>query len=120
MVGPKPGGVAGLIARLDANRFADREAATVALAAFGPLVGTELRAALAGNPSAEARERMTKLVDRLTADPEPPDLGPDRAVRVLELIGIPAAASLLSEWAAGAPHAMLTEAAKAALGRMKR
>jgi WD40 repeat protein len=119
-VRPKPDDVARQIGRLDADRFADREAATQTLSEYGPLVETELRAALAGKPSAEARDRLTKLVERLAAEPDSLDPGPGRAVQVLELIGTPAATALLTEWATGAPGALLTEAARAALERSKR
>jgi hypothetical protein len=42
-----------------------------------------------------------------------------RAVTVLERVGTPDARSQLRELAAGAPDARLTQAAKAALGRME-
>jgi WD40 repeat protein len=117
-VSPKPEEVARLIHQLNAPKFADREAASRALADLGPAAGPALRAALAKGAPAEPRERLQKLLDRLAGDPEPSDLPILRAVQVLELAGTLAARELLAEWAGGAPGARQTEAAKAALARM--
>ncbi|MBO0697072.1 MAG: PQQ-binding-like beta-propeller repeat protein [Zavarzinella sp.] len=117
-VAPKAEDLARLIDRLNATKFADREAASRALAEIGPAAGPALRAALDKGPPAEQRERLQKLLDHLSADPPPLDLRVLRAVQAIELAGTPSARRLLAEWAAGAPEARLTEPAKAALARL--
>jgi hypothetical protein len=115
---PKPEELARLIARLDADEFAAREAAAKALADLGPLAAPALRAALAGKPSAETRERITKLLNRMATEPSAADRRAIRAMLVVERIGTAEARTLLTEWAKGAPAARLTQEAKAALSRM--
>jgi hypothetical protein len=70
-----------------------------------------------GDASAEARERVTKLLDRSPNDLTGNGRRAVRAVQVLERIGTPEAWTLLSEWAAGADGAVLTVAAKRTVGR---
>jgi WD40 repeat protein len=115
---PKAEELARLIARLDSDEFATREAATRALTNLGPLAAPALRAALAAKPTAEARERITKLLDRMATELSPADRRAVRALLVLERIGSADARALLKEWAAGAPAARLTEEAKASLVRL--
>jgi dipeptidyl aminopeptidase/acylaminoacyl peptidase len=117
-VEPKPEELARLIARLDSDEFAAREAASKALVDLGPLATPALRAALDRKPPAEARERITKLLDRAGAEPSAVDRRAIRGVSVLERIGTADARALLTEWAAGAPAARLTGEAKAALARL--
>jgi hypothetical protein len=109
--------LAKLIAGLGSDRFADREAASTELAALGRLAEPALKAAVARGLPAEARERADRLLATLAADPAGEELRRSRAVLALELAGSPEALALLKEWAAGAPGALLTEEAKAAVGR---
>ncbi|HJZ93114.1 MAG TPA: hypothetical protein VKE40_19715 [Gemmataceae bacterium] len=119
VAGPTPEELTRLIDRLNVDQFAAREAAMRALADLGPLAVPALRAAAAGMLSSEARERVTKLLAHNT-DLTPPGLRAIRAVQVLELIGTPAAAMILKEWAAGAVGAPLTEEARRATDRLDR
>ena len=77
-----------------------------------------MRAALDGKLSAEARDRIEKLL----ADVGPPRLRlrQGRRLELLERIGDPASRSLLTELAAGAEGAWLTREAKAGLDRLNR
>ncbi len=75
--------IAGLVANLDANRFATREAATEALHAIGSLAIAELTVASQGE-SFEAADRAVWLLDQLTTDG-------DRAVQRMALEALLAA-----------------------------
>jgi WD40 repeat protein len=112
--------LANLIGRLDAPRFADREAATQSLSALGLLARPAVTAALAKGPSAEARERMEKLLDGPLAGTTPADVRITRAVQALEGAGTPDARAVLAEWARGARGPTLTEAARRAVERLER
>jgi RNA polymerase sigma factor (sigma-70 family) len=110
------------IADLQDEDLKVRERAMEELRRFGPEAIPPLRELqrTATDPRLQARLRafLTMAeVNGVTAPPEAPyDL---RAVQVLEKIGTPEARLLLEELAKGAPGAQLTEAAKAALGRMR-
>lgn len=117
--------VARLIADLDSEDFKVREKATEELAARGSAVRAALRAALADNPSAEAKRRMQGILEKLptksphellTAD-ERRDL---RAIAVLEQIATPEARQVLEELAKGASDAALTRQARSAKERLRR
>jgi hypothetical protein len=116
----QPEEVAKWLAELDAPAFTDREAATTALAAQGVTVERHLRAVLRTTRSAEVRRRSEDLLARLrnvcTAD----ELRVLRLVQACELSGTAAARALLERWAGGAPGAVLTEDAQAALARLRR
>jgi WD40 repeat protein/uncharacterized protein YjiS (DUF1127 family) len=111
--------LARLLEALDDSRFAERERATRELRRMSDLAGPALRRFLAGGPSAEARDRVKGLLDRLegpVTDPE--GLRHFRAVEVLEAAETPEARELLEKLAQGAPEAGLTQEAKAALQRL--
>jgi hypothetical protein len=105
--------IAALIADLDSPRFAVREAARKALAELGDAAEPALRAALAGNPSAEQRRSIQALLDA------PPGTLPLevrrqlRAVQAVELAGTPAAVKLLERWAAASPSPLARDAQEA-------
>jgi hypothetical protein len=87
---------------------------------MGTSAEPSLREALAGQPSLEARRRIERLLDRLGT---PSALLPEearslRAVEVLEYVGSPAAREVLGRLARGAPHARLTQEARASLKRL--
>jgi hypothetical protein len=56
-----------LVARLDAEEFEDREAASAALNEFGVVAELPLRDAFAKEPSPEARVRLTRLLASIEA-----------------------------------------------------
>jgi hypothetical protein len=108
-----------LIADLDSETFAVRDAAMKELTKLGDLAAPTLRDALDKSPSAEARRRIEGLLTRLEglgAAGEP--LRQSRAVEVLEYVGTPDARSLLQKLANGAAGARLTREAKTALERL--
>ena len=104
------------LANLDAQAFADRKAATRALEELSRTVEAELRETLATTPSAEVRERVEALLKRFERKHSPEEL---RAMRLVHACEWHRAKELLTIWAAGAPSAVLTREAKAALARMK-
>jgi WD40 repeat protein len=107
-----------LLADLDSNQFARREAAAKALAELEELALPVLEQALQANPSPEKRRRIEKLlaVPRVVRSPE--KLRGLRAVEVLEYIGTPEARAVLEHLARGAVEARLTREAQASLTRM--
>jgi RNA polymerase sigma factor (sigma-70 family) len=108
--------VARQIGQLDSPRFAVREAAAAELAKFGEGAAGQLRRALTGTISAEARERLEKILAGWGDDHHRLVLG--RGLEVLERIGTPEAKKLLTELAGGADGAWLTEQAAASLKRI--
>jgi WD40 repeat protein len=117
-----PQGVARLIGDLDSDQFAVRRDAAAKLEALDTLAEAALRAALAGNPSLEARKRLEELLRKAegTWAESPEGLRSLRALEVLEHLGTPAARELLASLAKGAPEARLTREAKACLERLRR
>jgi hypothetical protein len=110
--------LARLVKDLDAEEFAVREKATDELAKLGGAAEAALRAALAGQPSAEVKQRVGSLLDKLrSAGPE--KVRDSRAVELLEHLGTAEAKDFLKELAGGAGGAWLTEEAKAAVRRQE-
>jgi hypothetical protein len=110
-----------LVADLDADEFAAREAASRELAALGQQAEAALRREVARPASTEAKRRAERLLTRLEAGRLPDEhLRALRALEVLEAAGTPAARELLRALAKGAPDAALTQEAAAALGRLGR
>jgi WD40 repeat protein len=109
-----------LIANLDSNQFALREAAGKKLAELGEQAEPALRRALAGKPSAEVRRRAEAMIAAPRPIPAGSFLRELRAVWVLERIGTPAAREVLEKLADGFPDAPLTQDAKASLQRLDR
>jgi hypothetical protein len=116
----KPEELAQWLADLDAPAFADREAATRALAAQGPAAERRLREVVRTTTSAEVRRRVEGLLARLENAYTEDELRALRLVQACELSGTAAARTLLQRWAGGAPGAVLTEDARAALARLDR
>jgi WD40 repeat protein len=107
-----------LIADLDSDRFETREHASVELRGLSEQAEPALRKALAARPSLEASRQLRSLLERVenrTFSAE--QLHALRAIEVLEHIGSPEARQVLRTLAEGAPAAMLTREAKAALER---
>ncbi len=109
-----------LLADLDTDSFAKREAATKRLKELGLAAEPALRARLDANPTLELQRRIELLLKALAEIPEPltPALRRDlRAVAVLGRIRTAQAREVLEGLIKGPPSARVTEAARAALGR---
>ena len=82
-----------LLADLDNDAFAVREAATRELAQFGPLVAELLQKTLAGKPPIEVQRRVELVLSEIQQYPIPSEqLRQLRAIQVLEWLGTPVAA----------------------------
>lgn len=113
--------IAGWVADLDSDRFADRERASRALRGAGRTALPALRRALTGRPSLEVRRRVERLMQDIeSAVPSPEALRTVRAVTVLEVVGTSEARQVLEALAGGAPDMLLTEEARAAADRLAR
>jgi WD40 repeat protein len=106
------------IADLDSECFEVREEATAELRRWGELAEGPLRRVLAGRPSLEVRLRVQALLGEVDVACSPERLRQVRALEVLEAAGTAEARRLLEELAAGAPAAIQTREAKAALARL--
>lgn len=116
---PDPAAVATLVARLDHEKAATRDAAEAELAALAELAADALHPVAERSESAEQRTRARRLLDRLGGVvTDPPRLRAVRAVEVVERIGSPDARRLLADWAAGASGALLTRETQVALDRL--
>ncbi len=109
-----------LLADLDSNAFAVREAASKALAGLDGQAMPYLEQTLKRTDSAEVRVRVTRLLEQrrgtaLTAD----QIRQIRAVMVLERIGDGEAKDVLKRWAGGPMGARLTTEAAAAVKRLE-
>jgi WD40 repeat protein len=109
-----------LLADLDGKNFASRQKAMRALEKLEGQARPALEKATAKPTSAEALNRLKKLLDRLDG----PVLAPEelrvlRAVEVLERIATPQARELLARLAKGAQGARLTREAAASVERLK-
>jgi WD40 repeat protein len=107
-----------LLADLDDKDFHVREAAAKALAELCAAFEPELRQALKGELSLDARRRLTRLLEQPRESAEA--LRQGRALLALELAGTPKARALLRRLAGGAPGAVLTRDARAASRRLDR
>jgi RNA polymerase sigma factor (sigma-70 family) len=111
-VAPDAARVRAWIADLDAPRFATRETAERELRGLSGSAETLVREALAGRPTAEVKERLTKVLATIEArEPSPEEVRDLRAVRAVRWADTAAARTLLAEWAKGDPDAPLTRAA---------
>jgi len=116
---PKAETVQAWIAELDHPMYSRREEASAALAKAGPLCEPAVRRALEGNPTAEARERLTKIITGIKRTPSRDDIAHSRAVQAMELANTASARKVLEEWAVGAEGAWLTVEARTALERLR-
>ncbi|HKB03155.1 MAG TPA: PQQ-binding-like beta-propeller repeat protein [Gemmataceae bacterium] len=109
-----------LIARLDHTKYAVREESARRLADRGEHIEEDLLAAYRTAVSAEQRERLETLLNKI--DPAHPPaaevLRGLRAVWLLERVGSADARRLLNEMATGASGSRVTAEAKAALERL--
>jgi hypothetical protein len=113
--------IARLIADLDDDEFAVRERATGELAKLGASAEPALQKTLEGQASAEVRQRVERLLEKLReVGGSAEQVCQLRMLEVVEQIGSPEARQLLEKLAAGATEAALTQEAKAALRRLAR
>jgi RNA polymerase sigma factor (sigma-70 family) len=121
----RPGGqrLAALIADLNSDQFATREAAAGELEVLGDAALAACREGLAGRPSAEARRRLEALVARRAEQlrhPTGEELRSVRALEALEFTGTPQARRILETLARGMSEAQRTVDANASLDRLTR
>jgi WD40 repeat protein len=109
-----------LIAGLDDDSFARREACGKRLRELEELAEPALRKALENQPSLELRRRIEPLLGEFRIVRSPDSRRHLRAVRVLEAIGTPEARQVLENLAKGAPEARGTQSARDALERLAR
>jgi hypothetical protein len=110
-----------LTADLASEKFRERERAVKGLEELTDLAVPALERIRAGNPSLETRRRAEQLLARLTGlTLSPARLRLVRAVEVLELAGTAEARQMLVALAQGAPEALATREAQAALVRLAR
>ena len=109
-----------LIADLDNDDFARREAASLELAASGAEAGPTLRQALAGRPSPEVRRRLEALLPAAENLRSGELLRFIRGITALERIGTAEAGKLLETIAQGPPEDWMTQEAKASFERLTR
>jgi hypothetical protein len=109
-----------LLADLDSNEFAVREAASKALAGLDEQATPYFEETLKSTDAAEVRVRVTRILEQrrgaaLTAD----QIRQIRAVMVLERIGDGEAKDVLKRWAGGPVGTRLATEAEAALKRLE-
>jgi WD40 repeat protein len=110
--------VTGLLKRLDAPAFADRQRAQKELTAVADLIRPRLETARKAEKSEEVARRLDQIlkpVDEMTPD----RLRQVRACEVLEGIRTADAVGVLRTWAAGPTEARLTIEARESLDRLK-
>ena len=121
---PASGASAAVIERhikaLDSKSFRKREQAAAELEKLGEQAIPALRRLLLADTTLELRRRVERLLARLERPLTAEQLRLVRAVTVLERIGTAEAVRTLQALARGAPGALLTEEARAALERLKR
>jgi WD40 repeat protein len=109
------------IEELDSDQFKVRDAATRALAEAAELAEGALLQALAGPLSAEARRRVTQVLDKLpTAAPHPSTLAAVRSLELLEMVNTPEARDLIEGFCKGTGGAARKREAEQTLKRLKR
>jgi RNA polymerase sigma factor (sigma-70 family) len=115
--------IARLITALDSDDYQERQKAEAELENLGELATPAYRKALASRPSVEAYRRLERLRKKQLAEARKPSAQRVRLVRAVEILeraGTDEARKLLATLAKGAPGALLTEQARAALGRLRR
>jgi RNA polymerase sigma factor (sigma-70 family) len=109
-----------LLADLDSDDFAVREAASNALEGLDQQALPYLESTLKSTESAEVRDRVNRILERRWVAAIPLEqLRQVRAVAVLERIGDGESKDLLKRWAGGPAGALLTMEAAAALKRLE-
>jgi hypothetical protein len=107
------------LADLESDRFAVRQDAIANLLKAGEQAVPALQKVLAAQPALETRLRVEELLDKLTGGTLTAEqLRLVRAVEALEKMGTPDARGVLRALAGGAPGALPTREARAALDRL--
>jgi dipeptidyl aminopeptidase/acylaminoacyl peptidase len=107
------------IVKLDDDDFDTREKAAEELAKLGATAGPAMRKTLDETSSAEVRQRLNGLLEKMgKSGSHPEELRGVRAIEALELINTDAARDLLKGLAEGAAEASLTREAAASCRRM--
>lgn len=107
------------IADLDSDQFNVRQKAFDELEKLGRQADRQLRKALASDPSLEVRRRIEQLLEKMQeATASPDQVRFVRAVELLETMATPEARGLLDKLASGAPAAILSREARAAVERL--
>ncbi|HEV3262270.1 MAG TPA: hypothetical protein VG013_35795, partial [Gemmataceae bacterium] len=114
-----PKRLAQLLADLESDGFESRRQAESELLGLGDLAEPALRKALGDDPPLELRQRVERLLDKLSV-PAAGQLRELRAVEVLELMRSSEAPQLLQALAGGAPGTRLTREAKSAIQRLNK
>jgi hypothetical protein len=110
-----------LLADLDDDAFDVREKAARELERLGPEAAFPLKLALQASPSAEARTRIERLLDKMKTPQGEEGFQPrsvSLSLAVLEEIGTPDARRVLEELAKGPAQSTVTREARAALERL--
>jgi hypothetical protein len=115
---PNAEAVKAWIAALGSEQVAARDAAEKELAKLGDAIEPELRQAAKSAVFARSI-RANQLLEAISSRDNPERLRILRAVEVLEYTDTPAGRKVLKTLAGGAPSAILTRDAKAALARLK-
>jgi RNA polymerase sigma factor (sigma-70 family) len=118
-VPPDAAAIRALVRQLGSDVFREREAAEKKLAALGESAVPVIREALAGDLSAEGKERAEKVIASLSGGPTTGQLQQRRAVAVLEWSDRPEADVWLQKLAAGDPADRLTKEARAVAERRR-
>ncbi len=116
---PAPDEIPELIAQLDDDDESTRTKAARLLELAGNDIRPALEKALRGDPSVRKKRALTDILAAKAKGPTGEELRGMRAIDVLEQIGTAKARAILTKLQAGATAAPLTQAAKAALVRMK-
>jgi WD40 repeat protein len=112
--------VEALIADLDSNQYKLRQNAFAELLKLDERIVPAVEKALAAGPPLETKQRLEALHRQFSGiDMQGERLRAYRAVEVLERIGTPEACALLQTLADGAPGALVTSSAAAALERLE-
>jgi WD40 repeat protein len=110
-----------LIKDLQSEKLSVRKKAADELDKLGALAVPALSAVLTNDPPLDLRKRVEEILEKLTGGPLVGEqIRTVRAVEVLELAGTPDARALLQTLARGAPGALPTREAQAALDRLNR
>jgi len=121
--GGRGGQIRQLVADLDADTFATREAASRQLGQFGAEAESALANALSRSPSPEVRARAEALLKQMAGGETAPtaeEVRVGRALVVLERVGSARCRRLLDRLGGGDPDAWQTIMAKCALTRLSR
>jgi WD40 repeat protein len=110
---------------LNSDKFKDREAATATLASYGRWVEGVLKKTFDNPPSEEVRQRVEKLLLRLSTGKDATTLQQERLrmrriIEILEQTATPEARGLLVEMSQGAAEDDLRDMAQGAVERLKK